>query len=148
METMTPAEKLFTEFWEWRLQQTPEFATFTGDKRYNGRLEAWTETRFEEDNQTCRHFLERAGALLERAGGEEERLNLQFLMSELGIFVAGHQHGGYFFPLNYMGRRERQHSRHRLRGAGGERLQVHHPQVHHESGQPLLPPGRPVQVQP
>ena len=102
METMTPAEKLFTEFWEWRLQQTPEFATFTGDKRYNGRLEAWTEARFQEDNNTCTRFLERAGALLERAGDEEERLNLQFLMSELGIFVAGHQHGGYFFPLNYM----------------------------------------------
>ena len=98
---LTP-NKLFDEFWSWRLEKTPEFATFTGEKKYNHLLERWTEARFEEDNKTCKDFLEKANTLQTNATDSNDKQNLEFLISELTIFVDGHQHGGYYFPLNYM----------------------------------------------
>ena len=101
-EMNTTANTLFEEFWRWRLEKTPEFATFTGEKKYNHLLERWTEERFDEDNKTCNDFLEKANALLKDATNSDDKQNLEFLISELTIFVDGHEHGGYYFPLNYM----------------------------------------------
>ena len=99
---MTEAEKLFDEFWSWRLRRTPEFATFTGNKEYNSVLESWTQQRFDEDNQTCQEFLERAEKLQAATDNDTDKENLEFFISEVRIFVSGHSHGGYYFPLNYM----------------------------------------------
>ena len=43
--TMKPGvsvSRLFSEFWSWRVERSPEFATMTGDKQHNGRLESFT----------------------------------------------------------------------------------------------------------
>ena len=96
------SEKLFTEFWDWRLKRTPEFSTFTGGKLYNDVLESWTEKRFEEDIVTCQTFLNKANVLLNSTDSSEVRQNLQFFISELTIYHDGLKHGGFYFPLNYM----------------------------------------------
>lgn len=93
---------LLEEFWSWRLKQTPEFATFAGDKRYNNLLESWTETRFAADHKTCLNFLDQAKTLLKNSTDDGDKQNLEFLISELTIFTDGYIHGGYYFPLNYM----------------------------------------------
>ena len=96
------AEKLFTEFWDWRQKRTPEFSTFTGGKLYNDVLESWTEKRFEEDRVTCQCFLDKATALLASTDSPEVRQNLEFFISEVTIYHDGLAHGGFYFPLNYM----------------------------------------------
>ena len=98
----SPAVDLFDQFWCWRLRRTPEFATFVGVKDYNSVLESVTEERFREDFQTCSAFLEKAKVLLESSTEPSDRENLEFFISEVSTFTEGYQHGGFYFPLNYM----------------------------------------------
>ena len=92
---------LFSDFWDWRLKQSPEFATMVGDKRFNDVLEQFTEQRFEADLASCEQFLERAASLMEGAVGPD-RDNLEFFQAEVGTFVEGFSHRGFYYPINYM----------------------------------------------
>lgn len=98
----SPAVELFDQFWQWRLRRTPEFATFVGVKDHNSVLESITEQRYLEDYQTCSTFLEKAKVLLESTTEYSDRENLEFFISEVSTFTEGYQHGGFYFPLNYM----------------------------------------------
>ena len=98
----SPAVELFEEFWSWRLKRTPEFATFVGVKDYNSVLETITESRYQEDYETCCSFLERAKELLKSSSETSDKENLEFFISEVSTFTEGHQYGGFYFPLNYM----------------------------------------------
>jgi len=100
----SPAVELFEQFWAWRLRRTPEFATFVGVKDYNSVLESVTEGRYQEDYETCCTFLERARDLLKSSSevSVTDKENLEFFISEVSTFTEGHQHGGFYFPLNYM----------------------------------------------
>jgi uncharacterized protein (DUF885 family) len=92
---------LFSDFWDWRLKQSPEFATMVGDKRFNDVLEQFTEQRFEADLASCEQFLERAASLMEGAVGAD-RDNLEFFQAEVGTFVEGFSYRGFYYPINYM----------------------------------------------
>ena len=94
-------DSLLSDFWNWRLQQSPEFATMAGSKLYNHILEEFTEARFEADFEACKVFLARAKALGSVVGSEEKE-ELEFFEAEVETFVEGFPHGGYFFPINYM----------------------------------------------
>jgi len=96
------AGELFDDFWAWRLKQSPEFATMTGDKKYNDILEAFTEDRFEEDFKSCNEFIERANTLLQSTTDPNDCLNLEFLIAEISTFTDGFPFKGFYFPLNYM----------------------------------------------
>ena len=103
MVTMSsPALDLFQQFWSWRLRRTPEFATFVGVKDYNSVLESITEQRYQEDYDTCCNFLQNARELLKSTNSPSDKENLEFFVSEVSTFTEGHQHGGFYFPLNYM----------------------------------------------
>ena len=39
---------LFSSYWSWRLERSPEFATMTGDRRHNSRLESFTRVRWHQ----------------------------------------------------------------------------------------------------
>jgi hypothetical protein len=47
-EADSPAS-LFSDYWAWRLRRSPEFATMTGDRGHNTRLETFTQV----DNTRC-----------------------------------------------------------------------------------------------
>jgi len=99
------AQELFVEFWSWRLQRSPEFASLVGDKNLNGVLESYTEQRFEEDYNTCLSFLKRAEDLLMRKDIASETLtkdNLEFFVGEVKTFTDGYKFKGFYFPINYM----------------------------------------------
>jgi len=95
-------KELFDDFWDWRLKQSPEFATMTGEKKYNRVLEIFTEERFEEDFRICNKFIERATVLLKTITDANDRLNLEFFIAELSTFIDGYTFKGFYFPLNYM----------------------------------------------
>ena len=92
---------LFSDFWNWRLRQSPEFATMAGSKDFNHLLEEFTEARFEADFEACKVFLARAKALAEVVDSAQKE-ELEFFEAEVGTFVEGFSQGGYFFPINYM----------------------------------------------
>ena len=91
---------LLADFWAWRLEQSPEFATMTGSKLHNHRLEQFTVQRFQDDFATCKTFLERADALVEVEEGAREEM--EFFKAEVETFVEGFPHKGFYFPINYM----------------------------------------------
>ena len=47
------AEDIFEDFFNWRMERSPEFATFIGLKQYNDFLETFTEERFSDDLASC-----------------------------------------------------------------------------------------------
>ena len=92
---------LLSDFWKWRLQRSPEFATMAGSKLFNHILEEFTEARFEADFEACKVFLKRSKALAAVVDSEEKE-ELEFFEAEVGTFVEGFPHRGFFFPINYM----------------------------------------------
>ena len=93
-------EKLFEDFWAWRLQRTPELASLAGCKTYNDQLETFTKARFEEDFETCKKFLEQSRAFEARELSGDDKLNLELFQSELKTFVDGFPSAGFYFPVN------------------------------------------------
>ena len=96
------ADDLFNEFWEWRLLRSPEFSTLSGSKEHNSILETFTEERFANDNSFCETMKVRAEELLDQTDDEGLKLNIRFLIAELGTFINGYPFKGFFFPINYM----------------------------------------------
>ena len=94
------AADLLAEFWAWRLERSPEFATMAGSKLHNHRLEQFTVQRFQEDFNTSKAFLQRADALVALEEGAREEM--EFFKAEVETFVEGFPHKGFYFPINYM----------------------------------------------
>ena len=86
--------ELFENFWTWRLQRSPEFATMVGSKLHNANLETFTEERFEEDKETCQGFIDKAREL-ELPPGGDLALNVEFFIAELNTFVEGYPFKGW-----------------------------------------------------
>ena len=95
------ATKLFSDFWSWRLAQSPEFASLAGlTREHNSELEQFTEERFTQDLQSCQQFQRRAEALLQDTTGADYD-NLEFFRAEVSVtfvliyyllFAAGNVH--------------------------------------------------------
>jgi len=96
------ATELLEEFWSWRLQRSPEFATLTGNTMHNDQLEMFTEERFEEDYDSCQGFLERAENLYETIEDPGTKLNLRFFIAELETFINGYPYRGFYYPMNFL----------------------------------------------
>jgi uncharacterized protein (DUF885 family) len=97
-----PGQVLFSDFWTWRLERSPEFASLTGSKEHNSHLEIFTLERFEEDRDTCFEFIEKANWLLGNTTDEDLTLNLEFFVAELQTFVDGFPYHGFLFPIDYL----------------------------------------------
>ena len=98
----TPVSDLFDEFWDWRLDRSPEFSTLVGSREHNDILEQFTETRFNEDLASCQEFKSRAEELLSSTTDQEQNLNLRFFIAELQTFISGFPFTGFYYPMNYM----------------------------------------------
>lgn len=94
--------QLFSEFWDWRLQRSPEFSTMVGTKDYNDQLEIYTEQRFQDDAASCQTFKSRAEALLPTKTDPEVNLNLRFFIAELDTFISGYPFKGFYYPMSYL----------------------------------------------
>jgi len=101
-EVLERANELFNKFWEWRLRRSPEFSTQAGCKEHNSKLEAFTEKRFAEDNDSCAVMKATAVELLNLTEDKGLKLNIRFLISELDTFINGYPFKGFHFPINYM----------------------------------------------
>eukprot|EP00091_Calanus_sinicus_P005102 TRINITY_DN15481_c0_g1_i1.p1 TRINITY_DN15481_c0_g1~~TRINITY_DN15481_c0_g1_i1.p1 ORF type:complete len:169 (-),score=37.89 TRINITY_DN15481_c0_g1_i1:27-533(-) len=94
--------RLFDVYWNWRMRQSPEFATLTGNKDFNHKLETFTEERFEEDFKSCEQFKVNATKLLKISRDLNDRLNLEFLIVDLSTFIEGYHMKGFYFPITYL----------------------------------------------
>src|SRR5579864_1862570 len=74
---------LLTEQWEYRLRTNPQFATIVGDKRYNDRLDDFSQKAIDEDLEQTRRFLTRFDAIDTNGFPEQETLNKTLMVRQL-----------------------------------------------------------------
>ncbi|XP_076358939.1 uncharacterized protein LOC143251553 [Tachypleus tridentatus] len=93
-------EALFSEFWTWRLQQSPEFASEIGNHTLDDRLDSYSLDVIKKRKTDAERFLHIAQELLPNVEDGPNRYNLELLISELQLFIEGMKFSGYFCPIN------------------------------------------------
>ena len=66
---------LLAEQWEYRLRTSPLFASFLGDKRWNDRLDDYSQEAIDKNLQETQKFLDRFEAIDTAGFPEQEALN-------------------------------------------------------------------------
>ncbi|XP_064616842.1 uncharacterized protein LOC135480842 [Liolophura sinensis] len=93
---------LCEEFWEWRLSDSPEFASFCGEHKYDDRFDDVSEQNYISKKKSVEGFLARVKEIDPSPLNEESRLDLLLLKEELKTYLEGFPAKGYLFPINYM----------------------------------------------
>ncbi|MEN0111400.1 MAG: DUF885 domain-containing protein, partial [Planctomycetota bacterium] len=91
---------LVEDIWQYRLRESPEFASRVGDRRYNDRLTAVSVADSDRRAAETAAFLERSRAIdragLDRAG----RLEVQLIERALSESLTEHASGDHLVPLS------------------------------------------------
>jgi uncharacterized protein (DUF885 family) len=75
---------LLAEQWEWNLKEAPEFATILGDYRYNAKWTDPTIAHVQEQRKDNAAFLARFKAIDTSGFSEQDRLNQELMVRQLG----------------------------------------------------------------
>jgi len=96
-------KKLFADEWEFRLRESPMFATYFGDHRFDDKLGSVSEAdelrRLAED----RKFLERIKKIKRSAFDGEDRLNYDIFLRMKEDDVEGYRYRDYLMPISKAG---------------------------------------------
>jgi uncharacterized protein (DUF885 family) len=87
------------EYWEFRLRESPLFATSTGDSRYNDQLGKVSVADSERRNEAYQGFLARLEEMDPRPLTEEEQINQSILQRHLRDTIAEYRFGDYLMPI-------------------------------------------------
>ncbi|HZP61996.1 MAG TPA: DUF885 family protein [Terriglobales bacterium] len=91
---------LLAEQWEYRLRTSPEFATIIGDKRYNDRLDDYSQKAIDDDLEETRRFLARFEAIDTTGFPDQEALNKTLMVRELQRTLDGARFKAWEMPVN------------------------------------------------
>jgi len=80
---------LLAEQWEYTMRTQPTFATIVGDKRWNDQLDDFSEEAVEKDLQEARKFLARFDAIDTTGFPDQEVLNKELMVRDLGLKLEG-----------------------------------------------------------
>src|SRR5918992_3869963 len=80
---------LLRDYWDWRLREFPEGATWLGDARYNARLTDLSPEAIERRKQFVRRTLERARAIDASRLAGQDALSHALIVWELAVAVEG-----------------------------------------------------------
>ena len=95
--------QLFSDEWEFRMQEDPLFATLCGDHRYDDRLPSVSEADFTRRLARMRTFLDQARSIERAALTSEERLNHDIFMHVLENEIAETGFRAYLMPMSKTG---------------------------------------------
>src|SRR5437763_4784023 len=76
---------LLAEQWEYRLRTSPLFASYLGDKRWNDKLDDFSQEAIDKDLQETRNFLTRFEATDTSGFPEQEGLNKALIVRDLKL---------------------------------------------------------------
>ena len=94
---------LLDEHWEWRLVNSPVFASRLGDRRYNDQWPDLSIAAHERRFKDTREFLRRAYAIERSALSEADQLNYELFRRQLQENVDRHPFGAYLMPFSHQG---------------------------------------------
>ncbi len=91
---------LLDEQWEYRLRTDPVFASFLGDKRWNDRLDDFSQKAIDEDQKETQNFLSRFEAIDTSGFPEQEALDQVLMVSSLKTQVEGARFKPWEMPVD------------------------------------------------
>lgn len=92
----------FDNYWQWRLEESPEFATFIGNHDLDSKLESYSLESYENRKKRVQDFVSEAESFLKNDIDDDSRLNLELLITDLSTYISGDDAKGYVFPITYL----------------------------------------------
>ena len=96
-------QALLDEAWEWRLVQSPVFASSLGDRRFNDKWADLSIGAIEARHQQRQTFLDRLTAIDSAGLSANDQLNYDLFRRDLHNGIDGHQYKNYLMPINQRG---------------------------------------------
>ncbi len=93
---------LLSEQWEYTMRTQPIYATIVGDKRWNDQLGDFSEEFIEKDLQEARKFLTRFEAIDTAGFPDQEVLNKELIVRDLGLQLEGARFKSWEMPVSQM----------------------------------------------
>jgi len=91
---------LLHERWEYAMRTSPIYASILGDKRYNDKLDDFSQQAIDEDLKQTRIFLDRFEAIDTTGFPEQEALNKQLMVRDLKMNLEGARFKPWEMPVN------------------------------------------------
>jgi len=91
---------LLHERWEYTMRTSPIYASILGDKRYNDKLDDFSQQAIDEDLKQARIFLDRFEAIDTTGFPEQEALNQQLMVRDLKMNLEGARFKPWEMPVN------------------------------------------------
>ncbi len=92
-------DSLIKEHWERTMSTNPEFASQIGDKRFNDRLDSYTQAAVDADVRAATDFLKRFKAIDAAGFPAQDKLNRDLMISELQNEIDGASLKMYEMPV-------------------------------------------------
>ncbi|KAK2555328.1 hypothetical protein P5673_022958 [Acropora cervicornis] len=92
--TSTEVEDILKSFWEWRLRESPEFATQIGVHTFDNALDDHSLEAYARRQEDCREFLEKLKAVSLLELSKADVLNVKLLRNEIETFLDGSKFKG------------------------------------------------------
>jgi uncharacterized protein (DUF885 family) len=94
--------QLFDEQWEWQLRESPESATFVGDRRYDDRVSDFSPAAFERRRARGREVLQRIEAIDRGKLSADDQLNYDLFRESMRDNVAGDAFPSELLAINQL----------------------------------------------
>src|SRR5271170_3281803 len=91
---------LLAEQWEYKLRTSPLFASLLGDKRWNDKLDDFSQEAIDQDVQETQKFLTRFEAIDTSGFPEQEALNKVLMVRDLQMQIEGAQFRPWEMPVD------------------------------------------------
>jgi uncharacterized protein (DUF885 family) len=91
---------LLAEQWEYKLRTSPVFASILGDKRWNDKLDDFSQEAIDKDLQEAQRFLTRFEAIDTSGFPEQEALNKALMVRDLQMQLEGARFKGWEMPVD------------------------------------------------
>src|SRR5579872_2879002 len=96
----TALNELLAEQWEYRLSASPLFASFLGDKRWNDKLDDFSQEAIDKDLAETQKFLTRFEAIDTSGFPEQEALNQVLMVRGLQMQLDGARFKPWEMPVD------------------------------------------------
>jgi uncharacterized protein (DUF885 family) len=91
---------LLAEQWEYTLRTSPTFASMLGDKRWNDKLDDFSQKYIDDDLEQSRKFLVRFEAIDSTGFPEQEALNKTLMVRDLRMALEGARFKSWEMPVS------------------------------------------------
>ena len=91
---------LLQEQWEYTMRNSPVYASFLGDKRYNDQLDDFSQQHIDDDLEQTRRFLVRFEAIDTTGFPDQEVLNKQLMVRDLTMSLEGARFRPWEMPVD------------------------------------------------